>query len=76
MKKTLIALIILNTCNASTAFAAADVGTWYGGAKFGWSHYFDASSHSAGKAPNYDFDRDNVSGGVFTGALLNKSDFG
>lgn len=67
MKKTLIALIILNTCAASTAFAAADAGTWYGGAKFGWSHYFDASSNSAGEATHFDFDRDNVGGGVFAG---------
>lgn len=31
MKKTLITLIIANAFTATTAFAAADVGTWYAG---------------------------------------------
>ncbi|MEW5560797.1 hypothetical protein AB1287_11195 [Enterobacter asburiae] len=43
MKKTLVALMVLNACAVSTAFAAGDAGTWYGGAKFGWSHYADVS---------------------------------
>ena len=44
MKKTLVALILANAFTATSAFAAADTGTWYSGAKFGWSHYFDAST--------------------------------
>lgn len=72
MKKTLIALLVLNTCVVSTAFAAADAGTWYGGAKFGWSHYFDASgkkdfNDNLSAATDFNFDRDNVGGGVFAG---------
>lgn len=72
MKKTLITLIIANAFTASTAFAATDAGTWYGGTKFGWSHYFDSHT-SQGRVDNahnsdqFDFDRDNVGGGVFTG---------
>lgn len=46
MKKTLVALILVNACTATTAFAAADAGTWYSGAKFGWSHYFDTNTGS------------------------------
>ncbi|MEZ2584562.1 porin OmpA [Kluyvera intermedia] len=72
MKKTLITLIIANTLTATTAFAAADAGTWYAGGKFGWSHYFDTSasqqSNTAGqKYGDVGFDSDNVGGGVFTG---------
>nr|WP_287861052.1 outer membrane beta-barrel protein [Klebsiella sp.] len=66
MKKTLITLIIANAFTATTAFAAAQEGTWYAGSKFGWSHYSDSSSdHSV------DVDRDNVGGGVFTGYQIN-----
>lgn len=72
MKKTLITLIIANAFTATTAFAAADVGTWYAGGKFGWSHYFDSSttqqSNNHGeKFGNVGTDGDNVGGGVFTG---------
>jgi OOP family OmpA-OmpF porin len=72
MKKTLITLIIANALTATTAFAAADAGTWYAGGKFGWSHYFDTSasqlSNTAGqKYGDVGFDSDNVGGGVFTG---------
>jgi OOP family OmpA-OmpF porin len=72
MKKTLIALIALNAFTMSEAYAAADAGTWYGGAKFGWSHYFDASGNkdfndNLDNATDFNFDRDNVGGGVFTG---------
>ncbi|MFU0881973.1 outer membrane beta-barrel protein [Kluyvera cryocrescens] len=66
MKKTLITLIIASTFTATTAFAAADAGSWYAGSKFGWSHYGDTNSqHDA------DFDRDNVGGGIFTGYQIN-----
>ena len=66
MKKTLITLIIASTFTATTAFAAADAGSWYAGSKFGWSHYGDTNSqHHA------DFDRDNVCGGIFTGYQIN-----
>lgn len=72
MKKTLVALMILNACAVSTAFAAGDAGTWYGGAKFGWSHYGDVSASNKLNetlAPSNDFnvDHDNVGGGVFGG---------
>ncbi|RPH28822.1 porin OmpA [Buttiauxella warmboldiae] len=72
MKKTLVALIVLNVCAVSNVFAAADANTWYGGAKMGWSHYFDASgdknfSDNASSATDFDFDKDNASGGVFAG---------
>lgn len=72
MKKTLVALIVLNVCSTSTAFAAADAGTWYGGAKLGWSHYFDASgdkdfNDNLSNSTDFDFDKDNIGGGVFTG---------
>lgn len=72
MKKTLITLIIANALTATTAFVAADAGTWYAGGKFGWSHYFDTSaslqSNTAGqKYGDVGFDSDNVGGGVFTG---------
>lgn len=43
MKKTLVALLVLNVGAVSTAYAAGDANTWYAGAKLGWSHYFDAS---------------------------------
>jgi OOP family OmpA-OmpF porin len=46
MKKTVIALIMANAFTATSAFAAADAGTWYSGAKFGWSHYFDTNMGS------------------------------
>ena len=46
MKKTVLALIMFNAFTATSAFAAADAGTWYGGAKFGWSHYFDTNMGS------------------------------
>ena len=66
MKKTLITLIIASTFTATTAFAAADAGSWYAGSKFGWSHYGDTNSqHDA------EFDRDNVGGGIFTGYQIN-----
>lgn len=67
MKKTLVALIIANAFTATTAFAAADVGTWYGGAKFGWSHYFDTNTGAKAHNANNSFDQDNVGGGVYTG---------
>lgn len=66
MKKTLITLIIASTFTATTAFAAADAGSWYAGSKFGWSHYGDTNSHH-----DADFDRDNVGGGIFTGYQIN-----
>lgn len=76
MKKTLVALMVLNACAVSTAFAAGDAGTWYGGAKFGWSHYADVSSKgnfNANQAAANDFnvDHDNVGGGVFGGYQIN-----
>ncbi|WP_288846021.1 porin OmpA [uncultured Citrobacter sp.] len=72
MKKTLITLIIANALTATTAFAAADAGTWYAGGKFGWSHYFDTSASqqtgaNGNKYGDVGFDSDNVGGGVFTG---------
>ncbi|MCT4703285.1 porin OmpA [Enterobacteriaceae bacterium H20N1] len=72
MKKTLVALLMVNALAATNAFAAADANTWYGGAKMGWSHYFDASgnkdfSDNVNNATDFDFDKDNVSGGVFGG---------
>lgn len=72
MKKTLITLIIANAFAATTAFAAADAGTWYAGGKFGWSHYFDTHTTQQRDANGSEyghvgFDRDNVGGGVFTG---------
>ncbi|MCF8581391.1 outer membrane beta-barrel protein [Enterobacter ludwigii] len=67
MKKTLVALILANAFTATTAFAAADVGTWYGGAKFGWSHYFDTNTGAKAHDANNSFDQDNVGGGVYTG---------
>ncbi|MHC9003785.1 outer membrane beta-barrel protein [Enterobacter sp. P82] len=67
MKKTLVALILANAFTATTAFAAADVGTWYGGAKFGWSHYFDTNTGAKAHDVNNSFDQDNVGGGVYTG---------
>lgn len=72
MKKTIVALIIANALTATTAFAAGDAGTWYSGAKFGWSHYFDANTGSKAQDNNngsnhFDIDRDNVGGGIYTG---------
>lgn len=70
MKKTLVALIIVNAVTASTAYAAADTGTWYAGGKFGWSHYFDTSNSKNGgnsSSTDFDFNHDNVGGGVYTG---------
>ncbi|EKJ8220766.1 porin OmpA [Citrobacter sedlakii] len=72
MKKTVIALIVANAFSATSAFAAADAGTWYGGAKFGWSHYFDAKTGAKAVENNNDsnhfnIDRDNVGGGIYTG---------
>lgn len=72
MKKTLVALIVLNACAVSTAFAAGDAGTWYGGAKFGWSHYADVSgdkgfNEELAPANSFDVDADNVNDGVFGG---------
>lgn len=72
MKKTLIALLIVNACAVSSVYAAADTNTWYGGAKLGWSHYFDANgkdhfNDNFSQATDFDFDKDNVSGGVFGG---------
>ncbi|MBB1202540.1 porin OmpA [Enterobacteriaceae bacterium 89] len=76
MKKTLVALMVLNACAVSTAFAAGDAGTWYGGAKFGWSHYADVNASKGFNrdlAPSNDFnvDHDNVGGGVFGGYQIN-----
>lgn len=76
MKKTLVALMVLNACAMSTAFAAGDTGTWYGGAKFGWSHYFDASGNkdfndNLHDATDFNIDHDNVGGGVFGGYQIN-----
>ncbi|MBJ2064336.1 porin OmpA [Serratia odorifera] len=76
MKKTLAALIVLNACAVTPAFAAADTGTWYGGAKLGWSHYFDASadkdfSDNLDHATDFDFNKDNTTGGVFAGYQIN-----
>lgn len=72
MKKTLIALLAINAFAVSNVYAAADANTWYGGAKLGWSHYFDASggnnfNDNSHNATDFDFDKDNMSGGVFTG---------
>ncbi|MBW9461474.1 porin OmpA [Kluyvera sp. EC_51] len=72
MKKALITLIIANALTASTAFAAADAGTWYTGGKFGWSHYSDTSTNQQTNADGNKFgdvgkNSDNVGGGVFTG---------
>ena len=41
MKKTVIALIMANAFTATSAFAAADAGTWYTGAKSGRPPYFN-----------------------------------
>lgn len=76
MKKTLVALMVLNACAVSTAFAAGDAGTWYSGAKFGWSHYADVhgkNGFNANQAAADDFnvDHDNVGGGVFGGYQIN-----
>mgnify|MGYP004711217597 CR=1 FL=1 len=75
MKKTLVALILVNACTATTAFAAADAGTWYSGAKFGWSHYFDTNKgfkalESITSANHFDIDPDIVGGGVYTGSQI------
>lgn len=69
MKKTLVALIVLNACAATSAFAAGDANTWYAGAKFGWSHYADTHTKNGFAEPsvNTNVDHDNVGGGVFGG---------
>lgn len=72
MKKIAAALLVLNACAITNVYAAADTDTWYGGAKFGWSHYFDANSDTdfnddLSNATAFDFDSGNVSGGVFAG---------
>ncbi len=76
MKKTLVALILANAFTATSAFAAADTGTWYSGAKFGWSHYFDASTGSKASDNNgsnqYNIDHDNVGGGVYAGYQMTR----
>jgi OmpA-OmpF porin, OOP family len=76
MKKTLIALIVLNTCAVATASAAGDAGTWYGGAKFGWSHYADISGNknfnqNLTSSNDFNSEHDNVGGGVFGGYQIN-----
>lgn len=76
MKKTLIALIVLNTFAVTNANAAADTDTWYGGAKLGWSHYFDGNgdndfNDNVSNATDFDTDSDNVGGGVFAGYQIN-----
>lgn len=76
MKKTLITLLIVNAFTATSAFAAGAAGTWYGGAKFGWSHYFDASgnksySDNLQNATDFNVDHDNVGGGIFGGYQIN-----
>lgn len=62
---------MVSAFSATSAFAAADAGTWYGGAKFGWSHYFDTSTGSKAQdnthSVHFDYDHDNVGGGVYTG---------
>ncbi|OAT27605.1 outer membrane protein A [Buttiauxella brennerae ATCC 51605] len=72
MKKTLIALIVVNAFAVTNANAAADTNTWYGGAKLGWSHYFDAnggnnSNGNLNNATEFDTSNDSVGGGVFGG---------
>ncbi|PBI80448.1 hypothetical protein A9993_12225 [Rahnella victoriana] len=72
MKKTLLALIVVNAFASTAAIAAADTNTWYGGAKLGWSHYFDTNgdkdfSDNLDDASDFDFNSDNVGGGVFGG---------
>jgi Outer membrane protein and related peptidoglycan-associated (lipo)proteins len=76
MKKTLVALMVLNACAVSTAFAAGDAGTWYSGAKFGWSHYADVSGNknfndNLSASNDFNVDHDNVGGGVFGGYQIN-----
>ncbi|WP_025123404.1 MULTISPECIES: outer membrane beta-barrel protein [unclassified Serratia (in: enterobacteria)] len=66
MKKILITLIIANALTASTAFAAAEVGSWYPGSKFGWSHYGDSDSNQP-----VDYERNNVGGGIYAGYQIN-----
>ncbi|TNV14034.1 porin OmpA [Buttiauxella sp. B2] len=72
MKKSLIALIVLNAFAVTNANAAADANTWYGGAKLGWSHYFDANGNNnsngdLNNANEFDTSNDTVGGGVFGG---------
>ncbi|MEJ5073306.1 porin OmpA [Enterobacter ludwigii] len=72
MKKTLVALIVLNACAVSSAFAAGNANTWYAGAKFGWSHYADVSGNknfneNLNASNDFNVDHDNVGGGVFGG---------
>jgi len=76
MKKTLIALIALNAFAVTNANAAADTNTWYGGAKLGWSHYFDGNGNNdfndnLSNATDFDASSDNVGGGVFGGYQIN-----
>lgn len=76
MKKTIVALIIANAFTTTAAFAAGDAGTWYSGAKFGWSHYFDTNTGAKARENNsgtnhFDIDRDNVGGGIYTGYQIN-----
>ena len=66
MKKILITLIIANAFAASTAFAAAEAGSWYAGSKFGWSHYGDSNSNQ-----HVDYERDNIGGGIYAGYQIN-----
>ncbi|MGL4856266.1 porin OmpA [Plesiomonas sp.] len=77
MKKTAIALALAGMAFAASTQAAPQDGTWYTGAKLGWSNYFNTDKDadffgSGGNLSNSThFSKNSLGGGVFGGYQIN-----
>lgn len=69
MKKTVIALALAGMAFAASTQAAPQSGTWYTGAKLGWSQYYSLSDDS--NMTVTDTKKNNVGGGIFGGYQFN-----
>lgn len=77
MKKTAIALALAGMAFAASTQAAPQEGTWYTGAKLGWSNYFSTeknqdffgSDNVLSRSTH--FSKNSLGGGVFGGYQVN-----
>ena len=76
MKKTVVAMGVIFACLTGNALAAGEAGSWYAGAKAGWSDYYNADvghkvSQDSNDQTQFNLGQDNGAGGVFLGYQAN-----
>lgn len=72
MKKTVVAMGIIAACLTGSAMAAGEAGSWYAGAKAGWSDYYNGDvgkkvSQDSNEQTQFNLGEDNAAGGLFVG---------